>query len=306
MTAAKNISTGWARIGTQSAIPPGSDAPLQANTDATAPAGGQAVYYDASANVALDDGTHPGLLAAGFCDDKEAPTVTTAAALGIRLWQGFVSLPLNGTSSDAVLATSIMVPVWDGGNGVPCVRSSDGTNDRPFLGVALGLDGNGFPIIWGGPIAQSVARSLHSVTNDSSALYQYAADASASTDQGSLSGSALATIGFVIPRPKRREIITAVDIVPRAALSSAGTNYRQIKLWKVDTTGTVAVASSPLVATFTTESQALVAGQPTAWTLGAAAALVLRETDILVGTSVATASGATVPQSAIRAHSKVL
>lgn len=305
MTAVSNKATGWARIGTQSAIPPGDDRNLQANTATTAPAGGQAVYFDGSANVALDDGTHAGLLAAGVCDDKEAPVSSIAAANSIRVWQGFISLPLNGTSSNAILSTSIGVAAFDAGNGVPGVLSNDGTNDRPFMGLSMGLDELGYPVLWVGPIASIVARAAHSATNDSGGLYAYEVDASASTDQGSLSGSALATIGFVIPRPKRREIITSIEIIPSAALSASGlTDYRRIKIWKVDTTGSVAIASSPLVGTFTTETQALVAGQPTAFTLGTA--LTLRETDILVGTSVHANSGAVVPQSAIRANAKVL
>jgi hypothetical protein len=205
-----------------------------------------------------------------------------------------------------MVVTDVLVPLFDSGSGVPGKLSNASGNDRSFLGLGLGLNTAGYPIVWAGRVASLLARALHLLNNDAGATWGYAADVSATTDQGSLGGSALSTIGFVIPRPKRRTIIQSVEIIPSATQAAAGTNYRVVQLWKVDTTGTVAIASSPLVATFTTATQGLTIGQPTAFTLGASSALLLRETDILVGTSVHTASGVALPQSAIRANAKVI
>jgi hypothetical protein len=145
----------------------------------------------------------------------------------------------------------MMVPVFDAGNGVPGKLSNSGGIDRPFLGVAFGLAPDGTPHVWAGPEASAMARTLHGLLSEGAGLWSYAADATAATTQGTLTGgTALLTIGFVIPRRKVRELVTGVEIIPSAALALALTNYRVIQLWKLDTTGTVALAASPLVATF--------------------------------------------------------
>jgi hypothetical protein len=298
-------------LGTQ--LPTGSNVPLQANAQIGQ---GQLATFDASGNAALNDGTVAALIAAGVGADKLSDTNTTAALAKARMHEGMGVIPFSTAASDGFAAADI--------GGVPAFIADENTigklsnvsgNDRSFAGVCFGLvdtDNTGtLARFWGGRDGQLVARALHSLINDATGLYSYAQDASASTDLGSASGgppgTALTTIGFVLARPKRRSLITSVEIIPSSALSASGaTNYRYIQLWKVDGTGGVALGSSPLVATFTTSTQALVAGQPTAFTLGAAAALLLRETDFLAGISVHASAGATVPQSFIRANAKVI
>jgi hypothetical protein len=316
VSAVTALATGWDKIGTNTELPPGAELPLLASQQAGK---GQALFFDATGAtnyVGLNDGTVPGQICAGVAEDELSPQVVTtvAGAKGIRLWTGQGAGQASAPSAgDALAVTDVLVPVFDAGNGVPG-KLSNGTSsngvtnaDRSFLGLGLGWDPFTLtPRILAGRVGSLLGRLLHSITGDNAGLWAYAADASATTDQGSLSGSALSVIGFVLPRAKRRMIVTSVEIIPSATLAAAGTNYRTITLWKVDTTGTVAPSLAPVVATFVTSTQGLTAGQPTAFTLGASSALLLRETDILVGTSIHTASGATIPTSAIRANAKVI
>lgn len=311
MTAVPSAATGWRQIGHQTQLPPGAQYGVKAQTQVGL---GQACYFstDNSGNVVMNDGTVPGLTVAGVGDEEMSPQIapTVDGAGGVRVWEGLGSGQMGSTlANDAITAASFVVPVFDAGNGVAGLLSNAGGNDRSFLGMAFGLAEDGSPIVWSGRLAGAVARMLHAINGESVGLWSYAADATATTAQGTGTGgpppTALATIGFVIPRPKRRSIIQSVEIVPSAALAATGaTNYRVIQLWKVDTTGGVALASSPLVATFTTATQALVAGQPTAFSL--TSTVLLRETDVLVGTSIVNSGGATVPQSFIRANAKVI
>ncbi len=300
MTAVRNTSTGWGKVSLTQAIPPGDDRNLQANTTATAPAGGQAVFYDGSGNVALSDGTVPGLICAGVCDDKEAPVSSIAAANSIRLWQGFFELPLNGTSSDAILSTTVIAPVWDGGNGVPGLLSNLSGNNRSLMGLTFGLSDGGYPIIWAGPVAQTIARALHGANNESAGSVAYPVDGGATADVGSTSA---ATAAIIMPRSKVHGVITSIEIIPSAALSATSGNDRTITIWKLDTLG---VAAAVNVGTFTTTT-ALVAQTRALFTLSVVAgALNMLETDILAYSTVHASSGAVIPQSAIRANLKVI
>ena len=306
MTATPSQTTGWSELGNQTQSPPGGDFNCQANAQIGR---GQACYFNATTgNVALTDGTVPGLVCAGVGFEQISALSTVEGGASLRVWKGYGTGQSGATAAgDAIGAADQIVPVFDAGNGIPGKLSNYGGNDRSFMGLAFGLNDLGYPVIWCGPEASAMARAVHLLNADAGALLAYAADATAATTQGTLTGGvALLTIGQVLPRPKRRSILTSVEIIPSAALAAAGTNYRTIQLWKVDTTGAIPLASAALVATFSTATQALVAGQPTAFSLGAAAALTMRETDILVMTSVPSGTGATVPQSAIRANCKVL
>jgi hypothetical protein len=308
VTAIASQTTGWSPIGNQTELPPGADIGLKASAQVGK---GQAAFFaaDGTGYVALNDGTVPALVCAGVgADELSQPIPTVDGGASVRLWSGLGTGQAGATTSgDAMVTADVLVPLFDSGNGVPGKLSNLSGNDRSFMGVGLGLNDLGYPIAWVGRIASAFGRMLHSLINESAGSVGYAADASATTDLGSLTGgTALLTIGFVIPRPKRRVQISAVEIIPSATQALAATNYRVVQIWKVDTTGTVALASSPLVATFSTLTQNLTAGQPTQFALGASSALLLRETDILVGTSVHTASGVALPQSAIRALCKVI
>jgi hypothetical protein len=145
---------------------------------------------------------------------------------------------------------------------------------------------------------------VHSADNDLAALYPYAADASSTTNLGTAQNP------FILPRAKRHGVLTGFEIIPSAALSpTGGTNFRTIQVLKIDTTGTVSIASAPVVASFSTATQALVAGQPTQFTLNpnnVAGALNLLETDVLAFTSIASAAGASLPQAFLRGNLRVM
>jgi len=298
--------TEWYSEGNGTQTPPGLNAYMQASAPQITE--GQLATFDSSGNVAGNDGTVANQIAAGVFDEKASETSTIAGVARAHFWEGVGAKQFSSAAGDTFTAADIGgVPAFiQNENTIGKLSNTSGTK-RSFAGLVFGLNTDGLARFWGGRLGQLLARTLHALNSENGGSLGYAQDATATTDLGSLTGgTALLTIGQVITRAKRAGVVTSVEIIPSAALAAAGTNYRVIQLWKVDTTGTVALASSPLVATFTTATQSLVAGQPTAFTLGAASALNMLETDILVMTSIHTASGATVPQSAIRANFKVI
>jgi hypothetical protein len=304
--------TEWYPEGVGTQTPPGLNAYLQASAPQITM--GQLATFDASGNVASNDGTVANQIAAGVFDEKGSETSTIAAVARAHFWEGVGYKQFSTAAGDTFVAADIGgVPAFIKDENTIGKLSNTSGAKRSFAGLAFGLAADGLTArFWGGRLGQLLARTLHALNNESAGEFSYAADASATTDLGTLSGSALATIGFVIPRKKRIGVIGSVEIIPNASQATAGTNYRTIQIWKVDTTGVVAIASSPIVATYTsnttgTGSAALTAGQPTAMALGAASALNLLETDILVGTSIHTGgSGLALSQLAIRANFKVI
>lgn len=269
---------------------------------------GQGCTYDASGNVAVQDGITPLQISAGVGYSAKLSDLNAVAGIAkTSLWQGHGAMVNSTVANDGFTAADVAgVPAFWAGDRTIGRLSNVAGNDRSFAGMAYGLNDDGLVRFWGGPQAAAIARTIHSLNNETVGAYGYAVDVSASTDLGTLSGSALATIGFFLGRAKRHGVVTSVEIIPGTTQALAATNYRVIQLWKLDTTGTVALTASPLVATFSTLTQNLVAGQPTQFTLGAASALIMRETDMLVGTSIHTASGVALPISLIRPNFKVV
>lgn len=310
--------TEWYQEGIGTQLPPGQNATMAAAAPAITK--GQLGTYDASGNVSGNDGTVANQVAAGVFDEMVSETSAQAGVARAHFWEGYGFKAQSSAAGDGFTSADIGgVPFFIadentvGRRSNPVSGGGSGGTKRSFGGIAWGVSPDGLNLakVWGGRVASIFARLLHTLNNESAGNYTYAQDATASTDLGSATGgppmTTLATIGFFLARPKRVGVVTGVEIIPSAALSAAGTNYRVIQIWKVDTTGTVALASSPLVATFTTATQALVAGQPTAFTLsGTASVLNFIETDLFVGTSMHVGSGATVPLSLIRTLAKVI
>lgn len=306
MSGTPGYTSPWYPEGQGTQLPPGG---IAFNQAAQSVGQGQGATFDASGNVAVQDGITPLQVSAGVGWPAKLSDANAVAGIAkTQFWQGFGAMVNSTVANDGFTAADVVgTPAFWAGDRTVGKLSNVAGNDRSFAGMAYGLNDDGLVRIWAGPQAAAVARSIHAINAESAGNLGYAADATAGTTQGTLTGgTALLTIGQVLPRAKRHGVITSVEIIPSAALALALTNYRVVQLWKLDTTGTVALAASPLVATFSTLTQNLVAGQPTQFTLGAASALIMRETDILVMTSVPTASGATVPQSAIRANFKVV
>jgi hypothetical protein len=307
-----STTSGYAPEGNVTQLPGGQLVPLAANVQA---GGGQILNYDASGNAVLMDGTVPGQYVAGEVYPGLGfigANPSTAGQFNAGLWQGFGGHTQVSTGAgDAFTASSVSQVAWGAAGDTIGALSRDAFgNNRSLVGIVSGLYPDGTPRFWTGQPAQIVGRALHSAENSNAGRHDYPADVSASTDQGSLTGgAALLTIGFLMLCDKTHKIITGVEIIPTATQAAAGTNYRVIQLWKLDTTGVVPLASSPLVATFTTATQGLVVGQPTQFALSGTVAggnLVMVETDILVGTSIHQGSGVALPLSGIRALAKVL
>lgn len=306
MSGAVGTTSPWYPEGRDAQLPPGAIAGNQAGLNMGL---GQGGTYDGSGNVAVQDGATPLQISAGVASGAKLSDVNAVAGLAkTSLWQGHGGMVNSTIANDGFSAADVggTPAFWAGPNTVGKLSNVSG-NDRSFAGMAFGLYDDGLVRLWAGPEASAIARTMHSLNNDAAGTYSYASDVSATTNLGSLTGgTALLTVGFFLGRAKRHGVVTGAEFVASAALALALTNYRVVQLWKLDTTGTVALAASPLVATYTTLTQNLVAGQPTQFALGAASALIMRETDVLVGTSIATASGATIPLSMLRVNFKVI
>lgn len=299
MSATPSSFTPFYPEGNGTAIPPGATVPLQASAQIGY---GQIATFDASGNAALNDGTVGYVIAAGVgYSAKLSDTNTTAGVAKNAQWWGFGGMPNATTGGDGVVAADIGgVPLFGADAQTVGKLAVSGGNDRSFFGLGFGLNADGLVRCFGGPIGQLLARLLHAANAESAGNLAYAVDGSASTDIASSANP------YMIPRAARRGKILSIEIIPSASLSATSGNDAILTIVKVDTTGGVALASSPTVGTFTTTT-ALVAGQPTKFTLsGTAANLLLRTTDILAFYRTHNGTGAVIPQSAIRANFQVV
>jgi hypothetical protein len=220
-----------------------------------------------------------------------------------ELWQGTeLGLIQSTLANDSFTDSDIISPFYIADENTPGKLPVSAGNDRAFGGLFLGMEHGSttVPRLLVGPIAGLLAMLLHMKDNDAISL-NYAVDGSASTDIASAANP------YLIPRPLRRFQITGGVIIPSTALAATSGSDALLTFVKVDTTGGVALGSSPTVASFTTNGTALVAGQPTALTMsGTAANLLLRTTDIIGYYRTHASSGAVIPQSAIILKGKVI
>lgn len=258
----------------------------------------------ATGYAALNGGTVGYRLSAGagnasFLSASDA----TAGNSFAELWAGTMPGIVQSTVSlDGFTDTDVCVPWYIADENTPGKLAVLNGNDRSIGGLVMGMEHGSttVPRLVTGPIAGLLGMLANLKDNYSAGHIAYAVDGSASTDLASSANP------FVIPRAKARVQITSIEIIPSASLSATSGDNTTITIVKIDTTGTVALASSPTVGTFTTTT-ALVAGQPALFTLsGTAANLLLRSTDVLGYYRTHASSGAVIPQSAIRANAKVL
>jgi hypothetical protein len=265
---------------------------------------GQFATLDSAGYAALNDGTVGYRYPAGIGNLQGlSPAGTNDGDAWAELWEGTeIGLPQSTVAGDSFTDADILSPFFIADANTPGKLAVLSGNDRSFGGIFLGMEHGSttIPRLLVGPIAGLLAMLLHHKDNDNAGVISYAVDGSASTDIASSANP------YMIPRPQFRCQITSITIVPSAALAATSGNDAIITVVKVDTTGGVALASSPTVGTFTTTT-ALVAGQPAKFTLsGTAANLLLRSTDILAYYRTHNGSGAVIPQSAIMANAKVL
>ncbi len=266
---------------------------------------GQFATIDPSTGyAALNDGTvgfrYPaGLGYDAVLSDSDGTAGHGRAALFAGAEEGIVQ---STTSLDGFTDADWCVPFYIVDENTPGKLAVLAGADRSHGGLVMGMQPGSttIPRLLTGPLAGLLAMLANLKDNYSAGSIAYAVDGSASTDLGSSSNP------LMIPRSKARVQITSIEIIPSAALSATSGDNTTITIVKVDTTGGVAIGSSPTVGTFVTTT-ALVAGQPALFTLsGTAANLLLRSTDVLAYYRTHASSGAVIPQSAIRANAKVL
>lgn len=278
MTATVSTTNGWCPETLTTQLGTGYTAPEAASAQGGM---GQAMYFDASGNVALNDGTVPGLVCAGVVyPDKITATSTIAGACQAMLYQGMGGGNAASTISlDSFTAADVMTPCFDAGNGVPGKLSNSGGSNRSILGIVFGLYDNGNPRYWAGPVASLLARWLLSANATALAGYSIA-DAAANT----------ATAERAIRRPKIKGTVTDISFVG-AAVAADATDYDTITISKRDGAGGAAVVLGTY-STATGSNGAITAFTRAPFTLSVVAgALYLLETDIVTITVAKAAAG---------------
>lgn len=234
---------------------------------------------------------------------KISDSNATAGLAFAEVFQGTETGMLSSTGAgDAITAVNVGDPFFIGANQTPGLLPVVAGVDRSFGGLIMAMQAGSttVPRLVSGIVGGLLGRLSHFLKSNSAGNIAYAADATAATDLASAANP------FMIPRAPVRGKISAIQIIPSASLAATSGDNTTITVVKVDTTGVVALASSPTVGTFTTTT-ALVAGQPASFTLsGTAANLQMRTTDVLAYYRTHAASGAVIPQSAIRATMQVI
>lgn len=258
---------------------------------------GQFATIDVGGNAVLNGGAY--VLPAGI----GYPAFVSSAGSPVEFWIGTQTGMVQSTGvGDGFTDADVMVPFWIKDAQTPARLPMVGGVDRAIGGFVMGMEPGSTtqPRLVTGPLAGVIGLGIHAISNEVAGTIAYAVDASASTDQFS------ASVPNIIARKKYRGAVTSVEIVPTAALAATSGNDAIITLVKVDTTGTVPLASSPVVATFTTTT-ALVAGVVAKFVLtGTVANLLFRTTDKLGWYRTHNGSGAVIPLSTIQANFQVI
>lgn len=262
---------------------------------------GQFATIDANGYATLNGGAYVLPAGLGF-PSIVSDTDPTAGRSRVVLWQGTeTGLTQSTVNQDGFTDADMCVPFWIADAQTPGKLPVVSGVDRAIGGLVFGMEPGSTtnPRLVTGSLAGLLGLLAHALANELGGGIAYAVDASASTDLGTAANP------IILPRAKRRGKFTGFRIVPSASLSATSGNDATITFVKVDTTGAVALASSPVVATFTTTT-ALVAGVAAAFTLGAASALKFRTTDVLGYYRTHAGTGAVIPQSAITPDFQVI
>ena len=229
--------------------------------------------------------------------DRDAVDAGVAASDGKMLtWNTFVSGYVASTSSnDGFAATDMGVVAWGKDYQTPGKLSNLAGSNRSMLGLVFGLDYeiNRTPLMWVGPVAHCVARSVHAVDNYVFGAHNYAVDAGAATD--------LTETQFNIPRAKVHGLITGIEFIANATLAADATNYKTLTVTKYAADGTTPVVVGTMTTVLVTTKWVA-----KAFTLSAVAgALNILEGDTFTIQNSHAASGAVTPAGQIRITGKV-
>lgn len=269
----------------------------RAQPNAVSAGRGQFLTLNASGQAGINGGGY--VLGAGIAYPA---IVSDADGSPIAIWAGTeTGMVQSAGVGDGFTDADMMVPFWIADAQTPARLSVVAGVDRAIGGFVMGMAPGSTtqPRLVTGPIASVIGLGIHAIANEVAGSVAYAVDASAATDLATSANP------FILPRKPYRGIITAGDVIPSAALAATSGNDAIVTFVKVDTTGTIALASSPTVATFTTTT-ALVAGVKASMVLGTLAARKMRTTDVIGYYRTHNGTGAVIPQSAFRLNFQVI
>ena len=276
-----------------SAIPPQLSRPLAANAQVGF---GQFVTVDPTSGMAaLNDGTVPNQICAGV--GNPATLSDTSAVAGeayVRLSQRHIKgVPASALGGDGFDDTDFAVPFWIADENTPGKLTNQGGNNRSMGGLVFGLDFDGHPILWDGPVAWLLARAAHLADNFVGA-------------DGSITDGAAAdvTAERAMSRQPVHGVVTGIEFIGAAVAASAA-NYATITVRKHDGAGGASVVLGTYSSQDTAEG-AINAFEPASFTLSAVAgALNLLETDIVTVQVAKTGTGQVI-SGAVRLVQKVI
>lgn len=245
--------------------------------------------------AALNDGATPNQACAGFGDPSVLSDVSSSAGEArVRLSQRWTKgLPASTESNDGFTDADFAAPFWIANENTPGKLTNLSGDNRSLGGLVMGLDTDGNPILFAGPIGWTLGRAAHALDRVVGASHQIA-DAAAST----------ATAERPIVREPVHGVVTAIEFVGLAVTGHAD-DHATITVSKRDGAGGGAV----VLGTYSTDSDvdgAISAFEPAVFNLSAVAgALNLLETDIVTVTVAKGGSGQALT-GAIRVVQKVL
>lgn len=252
--------------------------------------------------ASLNDGTVAGQLAAGMGDVVELTDLSAVSGASYaRLSQRFFfGVPASTLSNDGFTDADWCVPFYIANENTPGKLSSYAGVSRTLGGLVFGLaqGGNGAitPLLWGGPIAQLIARSLLVTQAKVGAWAHHAVDATAATT----------TAEKTMAREPVHGVVTGIDFESLGTIAADPTDYVTINVYKADGAGGTHV----LVGSYDSRAAAqgaLAAGVPKAFLLSVVAgALNVLETDIFSYEVLKAASGKIVPVGTLRVVQKAI
>lgn len=293
MPATPAINGGYRPVNEHDAIPAFLNAPAKANAQAGR---GQFVTVDlADGLAALNDGATPNQACAGFADPAVLSDVSSVAgAARIRISQRWTKgLPASEEAGDGFTEADFAAPFFIANENAPGKLSNLAGDNRSLGGLVIGLDTDGNPILFAGPIGWTLGRAAHLCDSVVGASHQIA-DAAANT----------ATAERAIVREAIHGRVVAIEFIG-AAVPADDTDYVTITVAKRDGAGGGAVTLGTYDSRAANQG-AITAFVPAAFALSATAgALDLLETDIVTVTVAKGGSGEPLT-GAIRLVQKVI
>lgn len=255
-------------LNSQAAVPAWLDRLLAANEQVGR---GQFVTIDPTTGYAvLPDGTVPGQVCVGVGDPAHLSDDSTQdGAAAVRVSQRWINGLMSSESGDSFADTDYGAPFYIASEKLAGKLSNFGGDNRSLGGLFFGLNELGNPILWAGPVAWAIARTLLLANAALGGAYQIA-DALASDT----------TAETAMERTPLHGTVTAIEFIG-AAVAGDGTNFATMTVSKHDGMG----GGATVIGTYSTDSGAegaITAFVPAVFTLSTTATdLDLLETDVL-------------------------